>query len=86
MMRPGGWAWVGLAGGVLFTDIALIKTENATMSEVFGDSLKHPVKRWPVMVAWTILTLHLFGNLIPKWFSWVKQFDPIGALARLIEG
>lgn len=85
-IRPGGWAWIGLTGYVLVADGALIKSDNSTMSEVFGDALKHPRRRWPVMLAWSLLTLHLFGNLLPRWFEPLKKLDPIGWVARLFGG
>lgn len=83
-IRPGGYAWIGLAGGVFLADLILIQSGQDTMSEVFGGALKHPVKRWPVSVAWVVLTLHLFGNLLPRIASPIKRFDPIGAVARLL--
>lgn len=83
-LRPGGWAWVGLATGVIATDAVLIASKNATMSEVFGDTLKHPIKKWPVLAAWLILTLHLFGNLMPKPLEAIKRYDPIRFVAHLL--
>jgi hypothetical protein len=83
-IRPGGWAWFGLAAGVAAVDFVLIETDHETMSEVFGDALKHPVHRWPVILVWAGLTLHLFGNLLPSWLRPLKKLDPISNLARAL--
>lgn len=83
-IRPGGWCWIGVAVGVFIADAVLIETKHATMSEVFGDALKHPHRRWPVILAWGVLSLHLFGNLLPRIASPIKRLDPIGYLARLL--
>ncbi len=91
-LRPGGWAWVGLAFYVTIVDVVLIKLHQkhgqpyTSMSEVFGDGVKHPINRWPLMLTWTLITLHLFGHLIPDRFSAFKKLDPIGFLARLLGG
>ena len=85
-LRPGGWCWVGLAGSVTAADVLLIRFGKATMSEVFGDALKHPGRRWLVLSAWAVLTLHLFGNILPRIAHPIKRFDPIGAVARIISG
>lgn len=85
-LRPGGWCWVGLAGSVATADVLLIRSGKATMSEVFGDALRHPGRRWAVLAAWGILTVHLFGNILPRVATPIKRLDPIGAVARLIAG
>jgi len=84
-LRPGGWAWVGLAGYVAIADTILIKSGKETMSTVFGDALKSPASRWPVILVWLIITLHLFGNYIPSWLKWLRSFDPISGLAHVID-
>lgn len=71
---------------VATADVLLIRSGKATMSEVFGDALRHPRKRWMVLVAWLVLSLHLFGNILPRAATPIKRLDPIGALARLIAG
>lgn len=85
-IRPGGWAWIGLAAYIVVADSWLIRRKRETMSVVFGDALRHPAKRMPVVVAWLIITLHLFAVFIPEGVRRrVSRLDPIGAAARLIE-
>ena len=85
-MRWGAWGWAGLAVYVAAVDVVLIRKQRPTLSEVFGDAVSHPVRRWPVVVAWVAITLHLFGELIPdRLRSALSPIDPIGALARAIE-
>ena len=84
-IRPGGWAWIALPFVIGLVDWALIRSNNKTMSEVFGDSLAHPVKRFPVVLVWTVLTLHLFSELIPAKLRLIlKRFDPISGIAHLL--
>ena len=83
-LRPGGWCWVGGTAAVVAADALLIRSGQATMSEVFGDALRHPAKRWAVLAAWSVLTLHLFGDILPGVATPIKRFDPIGAVARLL--
>lgn len=88
-MRPPARAWVTLAVFVTAADAWLIYRSNktkdttkyATMSTAFGDALKHPKRRWYVMVSWVVLTAHLFGVFL---LQWMKNLDPIGALAKCI--
>jgi hypothetical protein len=75
---------VGLAGAVATADVLLIRFGKATMSEVFGDALRHPARRWTVIAAWVVLSLHLFGNILPRFATPIKRYDPIGALARVL--
>lgn len=83
-LRPGGWCWVGGAAAVATADVLLIRSGKATMSEVFGDALRHPTRRWAVLMAWLVLSLHLFGNILPRVATPIKRFDPIGAVARVL--
>lgn len=89
-VRPGTWGWAGLAFYVLIIDTILLRLKKSkgnpycSLSEVFGDSLKHPRNRWPIIVIWLLLTAHLFGNLVPSRLEFVKKMDPIGFLARRI--
>lgn len=64
-LSPGGKAWIGLSCYVIGADIYLIATRNKTMSSVFGDALNHPIRRWPVLVTWGFLTLHLNKAVLP---------------------
>ncbi len=85
-LRPATYAWFGLVGFVTTADFHLIKHNYDTMSCVWGDSLCHPIKRWPLILSWVILTLHLFGRILPDRVQWIKKYDPIGFVARLAEG
>lgn len=90
-MRPAGWAWIALAGYVAVVDSLLLRKHKkyglpyCSMSEAFGDALRHPVRRWPVTTVWTILTLHLFGCLLPGPPGFWSAIDPISYLARAID-
>lgn len=89
-VRPSGVAWFGLVIYVSIIDIFLLKKKQVvgqpycSMSEAFGDALRHPRKRWPIIAIWGVLTVHLFGVLIPSKFDFIKKLDPIGFLARKI--
>ena len=70
-MRPAVVAWAGLAAYITAVDALLIHGEHqgregyCTMSTAFEEALRHPMKRWPVAVAWGLVTLHLFDAWIP---------------------
>jgi len=89
-IRPSGLAWFGLVLYVSVVDIFLLKKKQTfgnpycSMSEAFGDAVKHPKKRWPIISIWGILTIHLFGVLLPNKFEFLKKLDPIGFIARKI--
>jgi hypothetical protein len=89
-LRPAGMAWVGLAAYVTVIDVLLLRAKKnhgypyCSMSESFGDALRHPWKRWPVITAWLVITLHLFGHFVPKRFEIIKSLDPLGWIARKI--
>jgi hypothetical protein len=92
-MRPGFWLWCGVAAYVTVADGWLAAKSNkhkkkgseidpkkySSMSSVWWDGLKHPIRRWPVMVLWGFLTAHLFEVFFPEW---VKKYDPINRLAE----
>ena len=88
-MRPGAWAWVGLAASIAIVDAGLIymraKTGDtftfATMSDTFADAIDHPLHRWPVIVSWTAVTLHLFKIYFPKSYH---KYDPISYAANTL--
>ena len=85
--KPGFWCWLGLSAYVVIADTFLIRSKNATMSEVFGIALAHPTKRRSMLIVWAVLTLHLFAELLPlKMRTFLKPFDPLGVLARSIDG
>lgn len=84
-VKPAHYAWFGLVVYITAVDIALVslegrgKEEFYTMSTAFRSGLAHPVHRWPLIVAWTLLTLHLFDFFFPEK---VRQYDPV----RLVGG
>ena len=88
MPKPASYAWTGLVGYVIAADVVLVTFERkglegfGTMSSAFRDSLAHPVKRWPVIVAWGLLTFHLFDFFFPER---VRRVEPGRACVRLIE-
>jgi len=89
-LKPSGYAWVGLVLYVTGVDIILLRLKKVrgfpyrSMSEAFGEALKHPWKRWPIIVSWIVLTLHLFGVFIPERFEKFRKLDPIGFIANLV--
>lgn len=89
-LKPSGLAWVGLVVYVTIIDILLLKMKQIkghpyrSMSEAFGEALQHPRKRWPIIISWGVLTLHLFGTFIPDKFITLKKLDPIGWIANRV--
>lgn len=85
MLRPAGYAWLGLTVYVLASDTLLVvqerrgKADYYTMSSSFRYALAHPVRRWPVILMWLILTFHLFDFFFPPS---IRRFEPVGALGR----
>lgn len=51
--------WLALALAVVVIDAVQIARHRPTLSASFRDAVRHPVKRWPVLVAWAALTSHL---------------------------
>ena len=83
--RAGGWCWAGLFVLVAVADAVLIRTDRPTMSEVFGDALRHPLRRWPTTLVWGLLTIHLFTEFMPSRIRpFLARLDPLGNIARLI--
>lgn len=68
-------AWVTLAVSVTAYDIWALSKGSQTLSAGFYQAWRHPVARWPVLVAWGYLTAHLF--LGPEW-----QWDPVQILFK----
>jgi len=89
-IRPSGVAWFGLVVYISIVDIFLLKKKQligspyCSMSEAFGDALQHPKKRSPIILIWSIITIHLFGVLLPSKFKFLKKLDPISFIARKI--
>lgn len=69
-LRPGTKGWIGCALYVLAFD----SLSNETMSTSFRDAVKHPRRRWHLLVAWTLLTLHLT----------TERFDVLRQISRRI--
>ena len=85
-LRPAGRAWLGLVIYVIAADSYLIIQERRgnvryyTMSSGFRDALKHPIKRWWMILIWIFLTFHLFDFFFPEP---IRKFEPIGVSGRL---
>lgn len=73
MRRHGEAAWVGLALYVIGYDVYAIKSGRSTLSAAFFSGFSHKVGRFGVIVAWVMLTGHLF-RVIPK------RFDPLRSM------
>lgn len=84
-LKPATWAWVGLVVYIVSADTFLLvqefnnKENYYTMSSCFRYALKHPLRRWPVIIIWLMLTFHLFDFFFPER---VRRFEPIGAVGR----
>ena len=77
---------MGLTFYVAIYDAWLLRHRRMTLSQVFGNALKHPRRRFTVIGIWGVLTLHLFGEMLPGFMrERLGKYDPIGILARAIE-
>lgn len=65
-LTPGGQAWIGLVIYIAAYDLWATRTGRDTLSMAFYNSIRHPVRRWPVIVIWSYLTAHLFKFLPDK--------------------
>lgn len=65
-LSEGGLAWVGLVLYIVCYDCWAASQGRETLSTAFYRALRHPVRRWPVIVAWSYITGHLF-KLIPEY-------------------
>lgn len=68
-------AWVGLVVYIFVFDVFLLITGRKTMTEVWEDAMRHPGKRWLIILAWGFTTKHLFFRWLLPWL------DPFGAIA-----
>lgn len=82
--RPttGELGWVGLVGYVVLIDAIAWKNQtknkkDETMSVAFGRSLQHPVARIGTLLAWGMVTAHLF---------WSVPLPGGKTLKRLVQG
>lgn len=66
LMRSGGKAWIGLAAYVAAWDLIAIKTGRETLSSSFASAVKHPIRRWPVILTWAYITAHLHTICPPR--------------------
>ena len=71
------WPWVWLALGITAYDAFLLSTGSRSLSESFALSVRHPVRRWPTILAWTVLTAHLFAVL-------PRRYDPLHRVAGVL--
>jgi len=66
MMTDGDRAWLALALYVVAYDTwALTQPNHDTLSCSFNRALQHPIRRWPTLVLWASLTVHLL-DLVPS--------------------
>jgi hypothetical protein len=67
--------WLGLVGYVIAVDGWLILKGRQTLSSAFYEAVRHPRRRWPVILAWAYLTLHLFGRTawLERHLTWKRR-------------
>ena len=61
-LSPGMVGWVAVAVAVVTADLL----DEKTMSQAFRSASRHPVAGPVVLVAWGVLTVHLFGIKLPR--------------------
>lgn len=66
----GDVAWAGLTLYVVAYDAWAMLHGRETLSSSFFRAVQHPIRRWPTVLLWVIVTLHLF-HLIPE------RYDPL---------
>lgn len=81
-VTSGSKAWAGLAAYIVSYDIYAISRKKDTLSMAFYEALKHPVKRWPVILIWTYITVHLF-KFLPDKFDPLRMFGAMQELAEI---
>lgn len=59
----GELGWLGLAGYIVMVDCLAWRRNSETMSVAFGKALKHPGHRAATILAWGIVTCHLFCSI-----------------------
>lgn len=74
-MTEGDTAWAGLLLYVVAYDAWAMLQGRETLSASYYRALQHPIRRWPTLLLWLVLTLHLF-HIIPE------RFDPLRAPLR----
>lgn len=85
MSRPvnGVWGWVILAGYIAAYDTWAMKTGRETLSSAFGRSIRHPIKRWPTLLVYGVVSLHLF-NRLPVWLDPLHQYGRVIGRPRIV--
>lgn len=69
------YGWIFLTGYVIGYDVWALKNHQPTLTADLRSSLRHPAKRWPVILAWMLLTFHLFGP---------EKYDPFWPLEEAV--
>lgn len=73
----GACGWLILSAYIFGYDTWAISTEHETLSSAFARTVRHPVRRWPTLVAYGVVTLHLFDHL-------PERFDPFVRYGKLL--
>lgn len=61
-MRRAWNPWLLLAGAVVIIDAVALRTSRSTLTSAFRGALRHPVRRWPVLAAWALVSSHLLAG------------------------
>lgn len=69
-LRSSTKGWLGLATYVTLWDLFA----KETLSLGFSDAVRHPKRRWQVILAWVYITAHLFV-LIPRRVDPLRRLD-----------
>ena len=77
-IKSGTAGWIVLAALVVGWDYGVaLRGEGETLSNAFRRATRHPFARWPVILAWAVTTVHLFG--------WIpRKVDPFVLLGSHI--
>jgi hypothetical protein len=71
-VTEGDRAWLGVLCYVVAYDAWAMIHGRETLSHSYYRAIQHPLRRWPTVLVWAVLTLHLF-HLIPD------RLDPLRA-------
>lgn len=72
-LKGGTLGWLILATFVTAWDVFA----DETLSTAFWRAMQDPKKRWPVIVAWLYITVHLF-HILPDRFDPLRRLDMFG--------
>lgn len=53
--------WLGLGAYIVAYDTWAILRGHQTLSSAFYEALRHPTRKWYVVLAWAALSAHLYG-------------------------